>query len=103
MVNPNAFNYQTNPEKRFVDISKDPTQKINSLVTNSFGQGVPNLSVSIQVKDPTGNTAATFAGKTDNNGKNVVSFPIKTAGTWTALVAISSSAATGGDSIFRSD
>ena len=96
LANPTAFNYQINPEKRFVDISKDPTQKINSLVTNSFGQGVPNVPVSIQVKDPTGKTAALFTGKTDNDGKNVVSFPVKTTGTWTAIVAISSSPAAGG-------
>ncbi len=96
LANPTAFNYQTNPATPFVDISKDPTQKINSLVTNSFGQGVPNIPISIQVKDPAGKTAALFTGKTDNNGKNVISFPIKTAGTWTALVVISSSAAVGG-------
>ena len=96
LANPTAFNYQINPEKRFVDISKDPTQKINSIVTNSFGQGVPDIPVSIQVKDPSGNTAALFTGKTDNDGKNVVSFPVKTAGTWTALVVISSNATVGG-------
>ncbi|MGN6628785.1 MAG: hypothetical protein ACTHKJ_02800, partial [Candidatus Nitrosocosmicus sp.] len=56
LVNPNAFNYQINPATPSVDISKDPTQKINSQVTNSFGQGVPDIPVSIQVKDPTGNT-----------------------------------------------
>ncbi|MGN6615503.1 MAG: hypothetical protein ACTHKC_10745, partial [Candidatus Nitrosocosmicus sp.] len=96
LVNPNAFNYQINPATPSVDISKDPTQKINSQVTNSFGQGVPDIPVSIQVKDPTGNTAALFTGKTDNDGKNVVSFPVKTAGTWTAIVTISSSPAAGG-------
>jgi len=96
LVNPTAFNYQTNPATPSVDISKDPTQKINSLVTNSFGHGVPNIPISIQVKDPTGKTAALFTGKTDNDGKNVVSFPVKTAGTWTALVVISSSPAVGG-------
>jgi len=96
LVNPTAFNYQINPETPSVDISKDPTQKINSVVTNSFGQGVPNIPVSIQVKDPTGKTAALFTGKTDNDGKNVVSLPVKTAGTWTAFVAISSSPAVGG-------
>jgi len=96
IANPTAFNYQTNPATPSVDISKDPTQKINSLVTNSFGQGVPNIPISIQVKDPSGKTAALFTGKTDNDGKNVVSFPVKTAGTWTALVVISSSPAVGG-------
>ena len=50
LVNPTAFNYQTNPATPSVDISKDPTQKISSPVTNSFGQGVPNIPVSIQVK-----------------------------------------------------
>lgn len=96
LVNPNAFNYQVNPATPSVDISKDPTQKINSQVTNSFGQGVADIPVSIQVKDPTGNTAALFTGKTDNDGKNVVSFPVKTEGTWTAIVAISTSPAEGG-------
>ena len=96
LANPTAFNYQTNPATPSVDISKDPTQKINSLVTNSFGQGVPNIPVSIQVKDPAGKTAFLSTGKTDNDGKNVVSFPVKTAGTWTANVVISSSPAAGG-------
>lgn len=96
LVNPNAFNYQINPATPSVDISKDPTQKINSIVTNSFGQGVPNLPVNIQVKDPSGKTAFLSTGKTDNDGKNVVSFPVKTVGTWTAIVAISSSAVSGG-------
>jgi hypothetical protein len=96
LANPTDFNYQTNPEKRFVDISKDPTQKINSMVTNSFGQGVPNIPISIQVKDPDGKTAFLSTGNTDNDGKNVVSFPVNTTGTWTALVVISSSPAVGG-------
>jgi len=96
LVNPTAFNYQVNPATPSVDISKDPAQKINSLVTNSFGQGVPNIPVNIQVKDPSGKTAFLSTDKTDNNGKNVVSFPVKTAGTWTALVVISSSPAVGG-------
>ena len=96
IANPTAFNYQTNPATPSVDISKDPTQKINSLVTNSFGQGVANIPISIQVKDPDGKTAFLSTGKTDNDGKNVVSFPVKTAGTWTALVVISSSPAAGG-------
>ena len=96
IANPTAFNYQTNPATPSVDISKDPTQKINSLVTNSFGQGVPNIPISIQVKDPDGKTAFLSTGNTDNDGKNVVSFPVNTTGTWTALVVISSSPAVGG-------
>jgi hypothetical protein len=96
LANPTAFNYQTNPATPSVDISKDPTQKINSAVTNSFGQGVPNIPISIQVKDPSGKTAFLSTDKTDNDGKNMVSFPVKTAGTWTANVVISSSAAVGG-------
>ncbi len=96
LVNPTAFNYQTNPATPSVDISKNPTQKISSAVTNSFGQGVPNIPVIIQVKDPAGKTAFLSTDKTDNNGKNVVSFPVKTAGTWTALVVISSNATVGG-------
>src|SRR6476646_207165 len=96
IANPTAFNYQTNPATPSVDISKDPTQKINTMVTNSFGQGVPNIPISIQVKDPDGKTAFLSTGKTDNDGKNVVSFPVNTTGTWTALVVISSSPAAGG-------
>ena len=96
LANPTAFNFQINPATPSVDISKDPTQKINSLVTNSFGQGVPNIPITILVKDPEGKDTATFRGKTDNDGKNVVSFPVKTAGTWTALVVISSSKTVGG-------
>jgi|tagenome__1003787_1003787.scaffolds.fasta_scaffold20988055_7 hypothetical protein len=96
LANPTAYNYQTNPATASVDISKDPTQKINSKVTNSFGQGVPNIPVTILVKDPDGKDTAAFRGKTDNDGKNVFSFPVKTAGTWTALVVISSSKTVGG-------
>jgi hypothetical protein len=96
LANPTAYNYQINPATASVDISKDPTQKINLKVTNSFGQGVPNIPVIILVKDPNGKDTADFRGKTDNDGKNVFSFPVKTAGTWTALVVISSSKAVGG-------
>jgi hypothetical protein len=76
-----------------VDISKDPTQKITSIVTNGFGQGAPNLLVVLQVKDPAGKIVGTFSGKTDNDGKNVISVPVKTPGTWSADVEISNIAA----------
>jgi hypothetical protein len=96
LTNPTAYNYQINPATASVDISKDPTQKIILKVTNSFGQGVPNIPVTILVKDPNGKDTAAFRGNTDSDGKNVFSFPVKTAGTWTALVVISSSKTVGG-------
>jgi hypothetical protein len=95
-ANSPAYNYQINPATTSVEISKDPTQKINLKVTNSFGQGVPDIPVTMLVKDPDGKATAEFSGKTDSDGKNVFSFPVKTAGTWTALVVISSSKTVGG-------
>ena len=45
-----TFNMETNTTLPTVDISKDPTQKITTIVTNGFGQGVPNLLVVLQVE-----------------------------------------------------
>ncbi|MGN6629075.1 MAG: hypothetical protein ACTHKJ_04265, partial [Candidatus Nitrosocosmicus sp.] len=95
-ANLHAYNYQINPASTSVDISRDPTQKINLKVTNSFGQGVPNIPVTILVKDPNGKDTAASRGNTDSDGKNMFSFPVKTTGTWTALVVISSSKTVGG-------
>jgi hypothetical protein len=96
LTNPPAYNYQINPATTSVEISKDPTQKINLKVTNSLGQGVPNIPVTILVKDPNGKDTAAFRGNTDSDGKNMFSFPVKIPGTWTALVVISSSKTVGG-------
>ena len=95
LVNPTAFNYQTNPASSTVDITKDPNQKINSVVTNSFGQGVPNIAIDVKVKDPA-NVEKTISGITDNDGKSVITVPITTPGKYSALVTIKSSAGVGG-------
>lgn len=95
LVNPNAFNYQTNPATPTVDISKDPNQKVNSAVTNSFGQGVENIDIDIKVKDPA-NVEKTISGKTDKDGKSIITIPITTPGKYSAVVTIKSSPAVGG-------
>jgi hypothetical protein len=88
-----TFNIAINTTLPTVDISKDPTQKITTIVTNGFGQGAPNLLVVLQVEDPAGKIVGSFREKTDNDGKNVVSVPVKTPGTWLTHVEISNIAA----------
>ena len=97
MVNPNAYTYQTNPAENSVTISGvvPGSQQINTIVKNSFGQGVADIPVEVQVKDPSDKTS-TLNGKTDTNGKNQINVPVDKAGTWTADVTINSPASAGG-------
>jgi hypothetical protein len=96
LVNPNAFNYQINPARPTVDISKDPYQYINIAVTNSFGQGVENIKGEVTVKDPKGKSQAFVGIETGKDGKFVLPWLSNIPGKYTAEVTIKSSPAVGG-------
>ena len=97
LVNPNAYTYQTNPAENSIIISgvAPASQKINTIVKNSFGQGVADIPIEVQVKDPM-DKASTFNGKTDTNGRNQIEVPVDKEGTWTAEVSINSPPEAGG-------
>lgn len=96
LVNPTAFSYEVNPERSTVDISKDPNQRINIAVTNSFGQGVGNIEIAGTITDPKGHNTPFFAVKTDSSGKFVLNVQSTIPGKYKVQVIIKSSPSVGG-------
>lgn len=95
LVNPNAYNYQINPDKSTITIYQNPIQKINTLVTDSFSHGVSNIPLELKVMDPA-KKIKIYSGKTDAAGKSSVMIPITTAGIWKADVTVKSPPTVGG-------